>query len=61
MACAAYGTYEDVRYKHFRHHVDNDDVIWFEYEEFFERHPGILRITRLLGWFYIPDIDLVWI
>ena len=23
---AAYGTYEDMRYKHFRHHVDNDDV-----------------------------------
>jgi fatty acid desaturase len=25
---AAYGTYEDMRYKHFRHHVDNDDVVW---------------------------------
>ena len=29
---AAYGTYEDIRYKHFRHHVDNDDVVWFDYE-----------------------------
>ena len=56
---AAYGTYEDMRYKHFRHHVDNDDVVWFEYEEFFERHPGVLRITRLLEWFYIPAHDLI--
>ncbi|MEE3236185.1 MAG: fatty acid desaturase, partial [Pseudomonadota bacterium] len=32
---AAYGTYEDMRYKHFRHHVDNDDVVWFDYEKFF--------------------------
>jgi fatty acid desaturase len=56
---AAYGTYEDMRYKHFRHHVDNDDVVWFEYEEFFERHPNILRVTRFLEWFYIPAHDLI--
>ena len=56
---AAYGTYEDMRYKHFRHHVDNDDVVWFEYEQFFERHPLVLRITRLLEWFYIPAHDLI--
>ena len=56
---AAYGTYEDMRYKHFRHHVDNDDVVWFEYDEFFDRHPVILRITRLLEWFYIPAHDLI--
>ena len=56
---AAYGTYEDMRYKHFRHHVDNDDVVWFEYEEFFERHPMFLRVTRLLEWFYIPAHDLI--
>lgn len=56
---AAYGTYEDIRYKHFRHHVDNDDVVWFEYEEFFEAHPVVLRITRALEWFYIPAHDLI--
>ncbi len=56
---AAYGTYEDMRYKHFRHHVDNDDVIWFEYDEWFEKHPLILRITRLFEWFYIPAHDLI--
>ena len=37
---ASYGTYEDIRYKHFRHHVDNDDAVWFEYDKFFRRHPG---------------------
>jgi omega-6 fatty acid desaturase (delta-12 desaturase) len=56
---AAYGTYEDMRYKHFRHHVDNDDVVWFEYEEWFEKHPSILRMTRALEWFYIPAHDLI--
>ena len=56
---AAYGTYEDMRYKHFRHHVDNDDVVWFEYEEWFEKHPLVLRMTRSLEWFYIPAHDLI--
>ncbi len=56
---AAYGTYEDMRYKHFRHHVDNDDVVWFEYEAFFDKHPFVLRVTRLLEWFYIPAHDLI--
>ena len=56
---AAYGTYEDMRYKHFRHHVDNDDVVWFEYEEWFEKHPIVLRITRALEFVYIPAHDLI--
>lgn len=56
---AAYGTYEDMRYKHFRHHVDNDDVVWFDYDRFFEEHPRITRVTRFLEWFYIPAHDLI--
>lgn len=56
---AAYGTYEDMRYKHFRHHVDNDDVVWFEYEEYFEKHQIVLRVTQALEWLYIPAHDLI--
>ena len=56
---AAYGKYEDIRYKHFRHHVDNDDVVWFEYEQFFARYPLVLRLTRFFEWFYIPAHELI--
>jgi len=56
---AAYGKYEDIRFKHFRHHVDNDDVVWFEYEIFFRKHPHTLLVTRFLEWFYIPAHDLL--
>ena len=56
---AAYGTYEDMRYKHFRHHVDNDDVVWFSYDKFFENHPILTRITRGLEWAYVPAHDLI--
>jgi fatty acid desaturase len=56
---ASYGTYEDMRYKHFRHHVDNDDVVWFDYEQFFDKHPLLLRLIRFLEWLYIPAHDLL--
>ncbi len=56
---AAYGTYEDMRYKHFRHHVDVDDVVWFDYERFFEEHPVALEVAQFLEWFYIPAHDLI--
>lgn len=56
---AAYGTYEDMRYKHFRHHVDNDDVVWFDYDGFFERHPRFTRLVRGLEWLYVPAHDML--
>jgi fatty acid desaturase len=56
---ASYGTFEDIRFKHFRHHVDNDDVVWFDYEGFFHKHPGTLKAVKVLEYFYIPAHDLV--
>ena len=56
---ASYGTFEDIRYKHMRHHVDNDDVVWFDYEKFFLEHPLVLRATRVLEWLYVPAHDLL--
>ena len=56
---ASYGTFEDIRYKHFRHHVDNDDVVWFDYEAFFKRHPGILKFSDVLEFFYIPAHEII--
>ncbi len=56
---SCYGEYEDVRYKHFRHHVDNDDVVWFDYESFFKNHPRTYRVTRSLESALIPAHDLI--
>ena len=56
---AAYNRFEDIRFKHFRHHVENDDIVWFDYERFFLDHPLILRITRALEWCYIPAHELI--
>jgi fatty acid desaturase len=55
----SYGTFEDIRYKHFRHHVDNDDAVWFVHEDFIARHPRLAELVKLLEWFYIPAYDLI--
>ena len=55
----SYGTFEDIRYKHFRHHMDNDDAVWFRHEDFIERHPRLAELIKLLEWFYIPAHDLI--
>ena len=59
IAGSCYGTFEDIRYKHFRHHMDNDDAVWWEYTPFFRKHPIVYRITKLLEWFYIPAHELI--
>lgn len=55
----SYGKFEDIRYKHFRHHMDNDDSVWFMCEAFFERHLRLAQWVKFLEWFYIPAHDMV--
>ncbi len=56
---SAYGTYEDIRVKHFRHHVENADIMWFESRDWFNHHAGVARIVQFLEWFYIPAHDII--
>ncbi len=56
---SAYGTFEDMRFKHFRHHVDNGDLVWFDYERWFARHPVVLKVTQRLEWCYIPAHEII--
>jgi len=56
---SCYGTYEDIRVKHFRHHVENADIMWFESRQWFNEHPRTARVVQALEWFYIPAHDLL--
>lgn len=56
---SCYGTYEDIRFKHFRHHVDNGDIVWFEHGKWLACHASVLKLVQLLEWFYIPAHDLM--
>lgn len=54
-----YGRFEDVRYKHLRHHGANADLISFDYRAFLQRHPFLLKMVAALEWFYIPAVEIL--
>lgn len=56
---ACYGRYEDIRHKHFRHHVDRADVVSFDYRGLLRAHPWLGRTVHALEWMYIPAVDLI--
>ncbi|HSC75906.1 MAG TPA: fatty acid desaturase [Pseudomonadales bacterium] len=56
---ACYGTYEGLRHKHFRHHVDRADVVAFNFRTRLLQYPMLLRVLQILEWAYIPAVDLV--
>ena len=54
-----YGTYEDMRYKHMRHHVDNCEPVTFDYRGWLERHPVVHRLVNAMEWAYVPAVELI--
>lgn len=54
-----YGTYEDMRYKHMRHHVDNCEPVTFDYRSWLKQHPLVHKAVNLLEWAYIPAVELI--
>lgn len=56
---ACYGDYEDIRHKHFRHHVDRADVVAFDFRTRLARHPRVLALFRALEWAYIPAVEIM--
>jgi acyl-lipid omega-6 desaturase (Delta-12 desaturase) len=55
----ACGSYEDIRRKHFRHHVDRADVVAFDFRRHLRQRPRLLRLVQALEWCYIPAVDLL--
>lgn len=56
---AAYGDYEGIRNKHFRHHVDRADVVSFDYRPILAAHPWFLKLIKILEWAYIPAVEIM--
>jgi acyl-lipid omega-6 desaturase (Delta-12 desaturase) len=54
-----YGTYEDMRYKHMRHHVDNCEPVTFDYRSWLKRRPLVHRVVSALEWAYVPAVELI--
>lgn len=56
---ACYGTYEEIRHKHFRHHMDRGDVVAFDYRPRLAQHHLLIKVIRLLEWLYIPAVEII--
>lgn len=56
---ACYSAYEALREKHFRHHIDNADVVALDHRRWLQRHPRIRRLVIMLEWAYVPALDLL--
>ncbi len=56
---ACYGAYEDIRDKHFRHHMDRADVVAFDYRPRLTQHPLLIKLLQGLEWCYIPAIEIM--
>jgi len=56
---ACYGSYEEIRHKHFRHHVDRADVVAFDYRTRLPRFTLLVKIMRALEWLYIPAVEVM--
>jgi fatty acid desaturase len=59
MTGACYCTYEGIRHKHFRHHVDRADVVAFNFRHILLKHPVFLRCLQWLEVFCIPALDIL--
>ncbi|MEJ2452414.1 MAG: fatty acid desaturase [Gammaproteobacteria bacterium] len=56
---SCYGTYEEIRQKHFRHHVDRADVVAFDYRDRLARFPALVKVMQVLEWSYIPAVEVM--
>ena len=56
---SAYASFDDLRRKHMRHHVERADVITFDHQAFLRAHPLVRRVVLVLEWLYVPAVEFV--
>ncbi|SEK62894.1 fatty acid desaturase [Nitrosovibrio tenuis] len=54
-----YGTYEELRANHMKHHVDNADVTILDYRGYLARLPVQRKIVEVLEWLYVPVVEFL--
>ncbi|MDP5065073.1 MAG: fatty acid desaturase [Haliea sp.] len=56
---SCYGRFEDIRYKHMRHHVDNYDPVVWDYRSYLRSRPTIAKVVKAAEWAYIPAVEIM--
>jgi len=50
--------YRQLRDKHFRHHVQREDILGFNAHALMEKHPALHRGLRVLTFFHVPAFEI---
>lgn len=56
---SCYASFDDLRRKHMRHHVERADVITFDQQAYLRAHPLVRRVVLVLEWLHIPAVEFV--
>lgn len=57
---SCYATFDALRRKHMRHHLDRADVVTLDYKALLERSPHRVRqLVLALEWAYVPAVELI--
>jgi fatty acid desaturase len=57
---ACYASFDALRRKHMRHHLDRADVLTFDYKAFLQRSPRwVGRVVQALEWAYVPAVEFL--
>jgi fatty acid desaturase len=57
---SCYASFQALRRKHMRHHIDRADVLTFDYKMFLDTSPAWFRgIVIAAEWLYIPAVELI--
>lgn len=57
---SCYATFDALRRKHMRHHLDRADVVTLDYQALLERSPRwVQRAVLGLEWAYVPAVELI--
>jgi fatty acid desaturase len=54
-----YARYEELRRKHFRHHIERADIIGFDYRRRMPYYPHLSKVMAMLEWAYIPAVEIM--
>lgn len=56
---SCYALVLDLKNKHIQHHVDKSDVVTFDFRQYLDRHPTLLRAVVVLEWMYFPAVEFL--
>ena len=57
---SCYASFQALRRKHMRHHIDRADVLTFDYKKFLQTSPAWFRgLVIAAEWLYVPAVEII--